>query len=150
MNTLSSRILFAGLLVVGLSAKLQPRKSFLTAQQPAPQSSKTSVPSFSGSWVARYRSVSENGQVQMYINPAGDLFGSFASDDGFQFAQISGNHRGNTFHIVLTPSPGLSQLATSKVVNATTRWENGSGRFIISGEAVGHPYSYTFKRLKQN
>lgn len=150
MNTLSSRILFAGLLVVGLSAKLQPRQSFLAAQQPAPQSSKTSVPSFSGSWVGRYSFVGENGQVQMYINPAGDLFGSFASDDGFQFAQISGNHRGNTFHIVLTPSPGLSQLATSKVVNATARWENGSGRFIISGEAVGHPYSYTFKRLKQN
>ncbi len=150
MNTLSSRILFAGLLVVGLSAKLQPKQSFLTAQKSTPQSSKTSGPSFSGSWIARYRSVGEKGQIQMYINPAGNLFGSFASDDGLQFAQISGNHRGNTFHIVLTPSPGVSQLATSKVVDAKARWENGSGRFIISGEAVGHPYSYTFKRLKQN
>jgi hypothetical protein len=85
----------------------------------------------------------------MYINPAGDMFG-IASDDGFQFAQISGQHRGNAFHIVLTPPPGLSQLATSRVVDATARSENGSEQFRVSGEAVGHPYSYTFKRLKQN
>lgn len=150
MNILGSRIVFAGLIVLGLSATLQSRQLFLTGQQSAPQSSKKSLLSFQGVWVGRYRFVGSNGQVQMYINRAGDLFGSFASDDGFRFAQISGKHRDNTFHIVLTPPPGVSQLPTSRVVDATARWENGSERFIISGEAVGHPYSYTFKRLKLN
>ncbi len=150
MKILSSKILFAGLLVLGLYATLQHQQSFLTAQQSAPQSSKKSLLSFQGTWVGRYRFVGGNGQVQMYINPAGDLFGSFASDDGLRFAQISGNHRGNTFHIVLTPSPGSSQVTPSRVVDATARWENGSERFIIAGGAVEHPYSYTFKRLEQN
>jgi len=90
MKILGSRILLAGLLVLGLSATLQPRQSFLTTQQSAPQSSKKSMLSFQGVWVGRYRFAGGNGQVQMYINGVGDLFGSFASDDGFRFAQISG------------------------------------------------------------
>lgn len=155
MNILSSRILFAGLLMLGLSATLlmQPAQSFLTAQQSAPQTSKTSGLPFQGVWVGTYRFVGGDGQVQMYVNPAGDLFGSFASNDGFQFAQISGKHRGNAFHIVFTPPSGMSNQPSgsiSKVVDATAKWENGSDRFSVAGEAVGHPYSYTFKRLKQN
>lgn len=149
MNILSSRILLAGLLVLGLSA-LQPRHSFLAAQQSTPQSSQTSLHSLEGVWVGRYRFAGGNGQVQMYINGAGDLFGSFASDDGLRFAQISGKHHGDTFHIIFTPPPGLSEAATSKVIDATVRWENGSKRFIISGGGVAHPYRYTFKRLQQN
>lgn len=78
----------------------------------------------------------------MYINPAGDMF-DIASDDGFQFAQISGQHRGNAFHLVLTPPLGLSQLATSRVFDATARSKNGLEQFSVSGKAVGHPYSYT-------
>jgi len=89
-----------------------------------------------------------DGQVQLYINPAGNLFGSVASNDGSKFSQISGKHRNYAFHIVFTPPPGISGQSGNSVVDASAEWQSNPERFTVSGEAVGHPYSYTFKRLR--
>ncbi len=104
MKILSSRMLLTGLLVLGVSATLlmQPAQS-LMAQQSAPQPSKTFVLPFPGVWSGTYRYVGGNGQVLLYISAAGGLFGSFASDDGLQFAQISGDHRSNACLTRMTP-----------------------------------------------
>jgi len=152
MKILSSRTLLGGLLVLGSIATLlmQPAQSFPTAQQSAPQSSKVFVPPFTGVWVGTYQFVGGGGQLQMYINPSGDLFGSLASDDGLHFAQISGKHRNYAFHIVFTPPSGISTQPGDSVVDENAKWQNNPERFTVSGEAVGHPYTYSFKRLKQN
>lgn len=158
MKILSSRILFAGLLMLGLSATLlmQPAQSFLTAQQPVPRSSETVADPFQGVWVGKYQFIAGDGQIQLYINPAGNLYGNYVSNDGAQFAQISGEHRGNAFHIVFTPPPGTSihNVADgghdSRVLDATSNFE-GSDQFTISGDTpVGHSYNYTFTRMTQD
>lgn len=154
MKILSSRILLAGLLVLTLAATMmQPAQSFLTAQQSSPSSPQRYFP-FQGAWGGTY-GIPDNGQVLMYINAAGELFGSLASDDGLSFAQISGQQRNNTFHIVFTASSGIfDQNGHSSTepteIDATARWENSPNRFTVSGQGASHPYRYTFERLQQN
>lgn len=151
MKILSPRIFLAGLLVLGLIATLlmQPAQSFPNAQQSTPQSSNIFVPPFAGVWVGTYQFVGGGGQLQLYINPSGDLFGSLASDDGLHFAQISGKHRNYAFHIVFTPPSGISAQSGDSGVDASAKWQGNPERFTVSSEAVGHPYTYSFKRLKQ-
>lgn len=86
MKILNSKLLFAGLTVLALHTMLQmqPARSWLTARQSASQQ----VRPFQGVWSGAYRFIGGNSQIQMYIDLAGNLFGSFASARGFRFAQI--------------------------------------------------------------
>ncbi|PSB26291.1 hypothetical protein [Chlorogloea sp. CCALA 695] len=85
MKILNSKLLFAGLTVLALHTMLQmqPARSWLTARQSASQ-----LRPFQRVWFGAYRFIGGNSQIQMYIDLAGNLFGSFASARGFRFAQI--------------------------------------------------------------
>jgi hypothetical protein len=155
MKMIRSRILFAGLLGLGLSVTLliQPAQSSMVAQRPSFPTPRVSALSFGGVWSGIYQFVGGNGKVQLYVNPAGILYGSFASDHGLQFAQISGQHRANKFHMILTPPPVISEQSgsqTPKVIDATANWDNPPTEFMLSDEGTGHPHIYRFKRVKQN
>ena len=153
MKILSSRHLFSGLLVLMVTLLMQPAQSFLTSQQPPTPPAKTIVFAFPGVWAGTYPF--SDGQVLMYINSAGNLFGSLASNSGSYFAQMSGKHRGNAFHLVFTAPPGtIDQYGHSSSepveADATARWEDNQDEFTMSYETTAHhAMVYTFKRLKQ-
>lgn len=154
MKIRNLRMLLAGLLLSGLTATLliQPAHSVPTAQQAAPKPSTNYVLPYRGVWVGTYTNVGSQGQVQMYIDPSGQLYGSLQSKEGEHFAQISGYHRGNVFHMVFTPPPGaINQFGnpTPIEVDATAQWDGSPSRFVIhSMTRTGHSQNYTFERLK--
>ena len=124
---------------------MQPAQPFSTAQQSTPQSSNIFVPPFAGVWVGTYQFVGGGGQLQMYINPLGDLFGSLASDDGLHFAQISGKHRNYAFNIIFTPPSGISAQSGDSVIDANVKWQSNPERFTLSSEASLHLSLQTFE-----
>jgi hypothetical protein len=156
MKIRSSRMILTGLLLSGLTATgfSQPAHSAPTAQQAAPNSSTNYVLFYRGAWVGTYAYVGSQGQVQMYVDGSGKLYGSLQSKDGEDFAQISGYHRGNAFHMVFTPPPGaINQFGNPSPIqiDATAKWEDSPSRLVIySTTRTGHPQNYTFERLKQN
>ena len=107
---IQSSMLLTGLLLSSLTATLpiQPANSVPIAQQAAPNPSNKVVLFYRGVWVGTYANVGSQGQVQMYIDPSEQLHGSLASNDGQHFAQITGYHRGNEFHLVFTPPAGVT------------------------------------------
>ena len=103
------------------------------------------MPPFAGVWVGTYQFVGGGGQLQMYINPLGDLFGSLASDDGLHFAQISGKHRNYAFNIIFTPPSGISAQSGDSVIDANVKWQSNPERFTLSSEASLHLSLQTFE-----
>jgi hypothetical protein len=91
------------------------------------------------------------GQMLVFIDPRGKVYGSLKSNDGENYAQISGYHRGNTFHLIFTPPPSsLNQFGSDNpdTVDATAQWEQGVSRFVIQASTrTGHSQLYTFERL---
>ena len=150
-------MLLAGLLLSGLTATLliQPADSAPIAQPAAPNSSTNILLFYRGVWAGTYATVGSQGQVQMYIDPSEQLHGSLTSNDGQHFAQISGSHRGNEFHLVFTPPTEVTnQFGDSSPVevNATAKWEksnSGSDRLVmITRTSTGHTQRYEFERVK--
>lgn len=128
------------------------------AQQAASPISKNSVSNpnlwYGGVWVGTYENVGSQGQVQLDISPNGQVYGSLESKDGENFAQISGYHHGDQFHLVFTPPPGaINQFGSSTPyeVNATVKRDSNENRFVGTGMTkTGHSQSYTFGRLRQD
>ena len=148
-----SSIILAGLLLSGLTATvlIQPAQSVPIAQQPASNSNNI-VLFYRGVWTGTYATVGSQGQVQMYIDPSEKLHGSLASNDGQHFAEISGYHRGNQFHIVFTSVAGVTNQfgdPSPVEVDATAKWEGSPGRFVIvTRTRTGHTQRYEFERVK--
>lgn len=153
MKSRNSGIILTGLLLSGLTATalIQPAQSVPIAQQPTPNSSNNIVLFYRGVWTGTYATVGSQGQVQMYIDPSEKLHGSLASNDGQHFAQISGYHNGNQFHIVFTPLAGVTnQFGDSSPVevDATAKYEGSPGRFVIvTRTSTGHTQRYEFERV---
>jgi len=151
---LKSSMLLTGLLLSSLTATsgIQPADAVPIAQQAAPNPSNNVVLFYRGVWTGKYANVGSQGQVQMYIDPSEQLHGSLASDDGQHFAQITGYHQGNEFHIVFTSPAGVTnQLGNPSPieVDATAKWEDSPGRFVITTQTrTGHTQRYEFERVK--
>lgn len=149
-----SRMILLGLLLSGLAAPsfMQPADSVPIAQQAAPNPANNIVLFYRGVWTGTYATVGSQGQVQMYIDPSEKLHGSLASNDGQHFAQISGDHRGNEFHIVFTPLVGVTNQFGDQSpveVNATAKYEGSPGRFVIvTRTRTGHTQRYEFERVQ--
>jgi hypothetical protein len=86
----------------------------------------------------------------VFIDPSGNLYGSLESNDGENFAQISGHYLNNAFHIIFTPPPdSINQFGTSEpyILDATATWEQGMRQFVISAPTrTGHSQLYIFER----
>lgn len=156
MKMQSSKILLIGLLLSGLTPTvlIQPAGSVPTAQAGTPNPSHNIVFFYRGVWTGTYETVGSQGRVQMYIDPSEQLHGSLVSNDGQHFAQISGNHRGNEFHLVFTPPAGVTnQFGDSSPVevDATAQWErsdSGAARIVmITRTRTGHTQRYEFERV---
>lgn len=157
MKIQSLKIILTGLLLSILPSILliQPARSeVVIAQQIAPNPENNIVLFYRGVWVGTYANVGSQGRVQMYIDPSEQLHGSLVSNDGEDFAQISGYHRGNEFHMVFTPPPGArNQFGEEKrvEVDATAKWDGSPGRLLISTRtSTGHTQRYEFERAKVN
>jgi hypothetical protein len=144
------KITVSGLLLIGIIGLLQPQL-MLSQPRRANQSKafKGIMLPYKGSWTGTLQYVGFQGQMLLYIDLSGRLYGSFESNDGSRFAQISGDHSGNLFHLIFTPPPGSSYMGEGSEpynVNATAKLE-GMNRFAISVPGqTGHPQSYTFER----
>ena len=152
MRTQTTKRLITGMLTIGMIGLLRSQPLFaLPVSQAQPNPSQDYVVPFGGSWTGTFRTVGSQGQILVFIDPSGKLYGSLKSDDGENFAQISGYHRGSTFHMVFTPPPSsLNQFGTASpyTVDATAEWEQGVRRFVISAPTrTGHSQLYTFERL---
>ncbi|HEY9603182.1 MAG TPA: hypothetical protein V6C85_16325 [Allocoleopsis sp.] len=153
----SSKTLLIGLLLSGLTTTvlIQPAGSAPTAQPATPNPSNNVVLFYHGVWTGTYATVGSQGRVQLYIDPSEQLHGSLASNDGQHFAQISGDHRGNEFHLVFTPPAGVTNQfgdPSPVEVDATAKWEklaSGSARIVlITRTRTGHTQRYEFERVK--
>ncbi|MEH2369800.1 MAG: hypothetical protein V7K75_25375 [Nostoc sp.] len=155
MKTRTTKRLIGGILTIGMIGLLHSQPLFaLTVSQAQPNPSQDYVLSYRGSWTGTFRTVGSQGQILVFIDPAGKLYGSLKSNDGENFAQISGYHRGSKFHLVFTPPPSsLNQFgtATPYTVDATAKWEQGVSRFVISAPTrTGHSQLYTFEKSIDN
>jgi hypothetical protein len=152
MKTLTTKRLIAGIFTIGMMGLLleQPLGA-LPINQAQTNPSVDDVLPYRGSWTGTFRTVGSKGQLLVFIDPWGKLYGSLKSDEGENFAQISGYHRGNTFHMTFTPPPSsVNQFGTASpyTVDATAKWEQGVSRFVISSTTrTGHSQLYTFERL---
>ena len=152
MKTRTTKRLIAGILTIGTIGLLRSQPLFaLPISQAQPNPSQDYVVPYEGSWTGTFRTVGSQGQILVFIDPSGKLYGTLKSNDGENFAQISGYHHGSTFHMVFTPPPSsLNQFGTASpyTVDATAQWEQGVRRFVISGPTrTGHSQLYTFERL---
>lgn len=157
MKVQPAKLILVELLLSGLTAILltQPADSTPIAQQSAPHPRDNIVLFYRGVWTGTYATVGSQGKVQLYIDPSEQLHGSLASNDSQHFTQISGDHRGNNFHIVFTPPVGVTNQFGDRspvTVNATATWEkpeNGSARFVIATRtSTGHTQRYEFERVQ--
>jgi hypothetical protein len=152
MKTLTTKRSIAFILTIGMMGVLleQPLGA-LPISQAQPNPSVDGQLPYRGSWTGSFRTVGSMGQLLVFIDPRGKLYGSLKSDDGENFAQISGYHRGNTFHMIFTPPPSsVNQFGTASpyTVDATAKWEQGMSRFVIEAPTrTGHWQLYTFERL---
>lgn len=154
MKTLTTKRLIAGILTLGMMGLLPAQPiGALQVSQAGANSSGNSVLSYRGSWTGTFRTVGSMGQMLVFIDPSGQLYGSLKSNDGENFAQISGYHRGNTFHMIFTPPPSsVNQFGTASpyTVDATAKWEQGVSRFVIEAPTrTGHSQLYRFERLSE-
>lgn len=105
-----------------------------------------------GSWTGKLQYVGFQGQMLLFIDASNKLYGSFESDDGNKFAQISGTHSGNAFHLTFTPAPGTSYAGDRSepyTVDATAKWK-GVDRFVVEVPgSTDHPQYYIFERKTQ-
>ncbi|BAY50546.1 hypothetical protein SAMD00079811_81750 (plasmid) [Scytonema sp. HK-05] len=152
MKTGTIKRLIAGTLTIGMIGRLRSQPLFaLPVSQAQRNPSQDYVLPYRGSWTGTFRTVGSQGQILVFIDPSGKLYGSLKSNDGENFAQISGYHRGSTFHMVFTPPPSsLNQFGTASpyTVDGTAEWEQGVRRFVISAPTrTGHSQLYTFERL---
>jgi hypothetical protein len=152
MKTLTTKRLIAGIFTIGLIGLLRSQPlGALGVSQAQPNPSRDSVLSYRGSWTGTFRTVGSMGQMLVFIDPRGKVYGSLKSNDGENFAQISGYHRGNTFHLIFTPPPSsLNQFGSANpdTVDATAQWEQGVSRFVIQAPTrTGHSQLYRFERL---
>lgn len=150
MRIRATRSLMAGLLAIGTIGLLRsPLLLAFPVSQTQPNVSHDDG-TYQGSWIGTFRTVGSQGQMLVFIDLSGNLYGSLESNDGENFAQISGHHRNNTFHIIFTPPPGsLNQFGTSEsyTVDATATWEPEMHQFVISAPTrTGHSQLYTFER----
>ena len=146
------KLVLAGVLMMGGFGLLRSQP---TLAQPSGSAQSTAIKnSYQGSWTGQLEYVGFQGQILLFIDKSGKLYGSFESDDGDRFAQISGTHRGNVFHLTFTPTPGSSYVGDSSsskpyTVNATAEWEGGNRfSFGVPG-STGHSQSYIFERKQQ-
>jgi hypothetical protein len=151
MKTLTTKRLIAGILTIGMMGVLLEKPlGALPVSQAQPTPSVDGQLPYRGSWTGSFRTVGSMGQLLVFIDPSGKLYGSLKSNDGENFAQISGYHRGNTFHMIFTPPPSsVNQkgIASPYTVDATAKWEQGMSRFVIEAPTrTGHWQSYTFER----
>ncbi|MBN3877303.1 hypothetical protein [Nostoc sp. JL23] len=147
MKVQHTKLVLAGLLIMGCIGLL---RSLPVLSQPSTPTQSTAIrETYQGSWTGRLQYVGFQGQMLLFIDKSGKLYGSFESDDGDRFAQISGTHRGNAFHLTFTPTPDSSYLGNSSepyIVNAIATWKGGN-RFILGVPgSTGHPQSYIFER----
>jgi hypothetical protein len=156
MKIQGAKLILFGLLLSGLTATvfMQPA-SVAIAQQSAPNSSNNTVLFYRGVWTGTYANVGSQGKVQMYIDPSEELHGSLASNDGQDFAQISGYHRGNEFHIVFTPPVGVRNQFGGRspvTVDATATWkqsQNGTACLRLNAKTrTGHTQEYDLERVQ--
>jgi hypothetical protein len=150
MKTKIVQLIIAGTLIVGSMGLLKAQPLLAQPSRPnQPNSSQDFILPYKGSWTGKLQYVGFQGQMLLYIDPSGDLYGSFESNDGSKFAQISGNHQGNAFHMVFTPPPSSSYQGEGSepyTVDATAKLES-LNHFVISVPGqTGHPQSYIFDR----
>lgn len=150
MKTQTAQLFIAGMLMVGSIGLLRSQPILSQPSRPSsPNASQGFILPYKGSWTGTLQYVGFQGQMLLYIDPSGDLYGSFESNDGNKFAQISGNHRGNAFHMVFTPPPSSSYLGEGSkpyTLDATAKLES-LNRFVISVPGrTGHTQSYVFER----
>ena len=149
MQTL--KLFIAGMLITGSIELLQsqPLLSVPSQSNQPNTADKNFILPYKGSWTGKLQYVGFQGQMLLYIDPSGDLYGSFESNTGSKFAQISGDHRGNAFHMVFTPPPGSSfygKDAEPYTFDASAKLVS-LNRFVISVPGhTGHPQSYIFDR----
>ena len=147
MKLQHTKLVLAGVLMMEWIGLL--RSQPVLSQPSRPAQSTTIRDTYQGSWTGRLQYVGFQGQMLLFMDRSGKLYGSFESDDGDRFAQISGTHRGNTFHLTFTPTPGSSYLGDSSepyTVNATAKWEGGNRFTLVVLGSTGHPQSYDFDR----
>ncbi len=122
---------------------------------PIPPAARPAAFSYQGSWTGTFQTVGSQGQMLVFIDASGNLYGSLASGDGGNFAQISGHHRGNTFHLIITPPPGAINPrggSTPYTVDAVAQPnQSDANRFVVTAPTgTGHFQSYSFERSSSN
>jgi hypothetical protein len=91
MKTLTTKRLIAGILTIGLIGLLRSQPlAALGVSQAQPNPSRDSGLSYRGSWTGTFCTVGSMGQMLIFIDPRGKVYGSLKSNDGENFAQISG------------------------------------------------------------
>lgn len=147
MKLRRTKLILVGVLMMGWVGVL--RSQPVLSQPSNPAQSTAIRDTYQGSWTGRLQYVGFQGQMLLFMDRSSNLFGSFESDDGERFAQISGTHRGNAFHLTFTPTPGSSYFGDSSepyTVDVTARLEGGN-RFVLEVPgSTGHPQSYIFER----
>lgn len=138
------------LLVISVVGLLQPQPMRSQSLRPnQPTAPKSHVLCYQGSWTGTLQYVGFQGQMLLYIDPAGRSSGSFLENEGNRFAQISGYHSGNMFYVVFTPPLGsnyMSEGTEPYTINAIAKID-GVNRFEFGVPGhTGHPQSYTFER----
>lgn len=104
-----------------------------------------------GSWSGTFQTGGSYGQVQLFIDTQGRLYGSLESADGDNFAQIRGQVRGSQAHMTFTPPPGISnQLGSpySQTFYGKTSWQ-GKDTLIINIGSDMRFQTYTLHRLSE-
>ncbi|WP_017301950.1 hypothetical protein [Nodosilinea nodulosa] len=142
MKTHTTHQLMAGLLTISAIGLLRsPSLMAFPIAQVQSSSEQSASLSYQGSWQGTFRTVGSQGQIIVFIDPSGNLYGSLEANDGGNFAQISGHHCGNTFYLTFTPPPSsLNQFGTAEPysVEVTATWEQGMNQFVISAPTQGH------------
>lgn len=151
MKMQTTKIFLAAMLMMGSVGLLQLQP--ILSQPSRPDQLTAAKDTYQGSWKGTLEFVGSQGQILLFIDCAGKLYGSYESYDGKQFVQISGFHRGNVFHMILTTPPSSTGVGGSAsepyTFDATVKWE-GANRFgFVDPAPIGHVQSYTFERKEK-
>ncbi len=147
MDDQRTKLFLTGILLLGTVGLLKTQSTFsLPTSQAQPKVSENDLyPYHRGSWTGNLQQVGSQGLILLFIDSAGKLHGSYESKDGLHFAQISGHHRGNDFHMAFKAPPGALTQARAPL-NATAKWEGVNRFYLYDSSKTGHASTYMFER----
>jgi hypothetical protein len=147
MKLQRAKLFLAGVLMISGIGLLRSQPIVAQPSRSAPSTTIRNL--YYGSWTGKLQYVGFQGQMLLFIDASNRLYGSFESNDGNKFAQISGTHSGDAFRFTFTPALGTSYLGDSSepyTVDATAKWK-GVDRFVVEVPgSTGHPQYYIFDR----